>query len=160
MVEQESRALRIIHAFGYLKKLYEAMLIVPESTFCTSTCSIPVPWHETEASVNEVDTSATANLRSHIPSPPTFKFIKRKITVSQTILQIILSTIYHYLTSSLYTLRASTRFVMSATPAAPPPVSPLARYRLLSPSAAVKVSPLCLGTMNFGTAWSVAMFWR
>lgn len=29
-------------------------------------------------------------------------------------------------------------------------VSPLARYRQLSPSAAVFVSPLCLGTMNFG----------
>lgn len=36
---------------------------------------------------------------------------------------------------------------------APPPKSPLGHYRLLSPSAAVRVSPLCLGTMNFGNAW-------
>ncbi|KAF7551358.1 hypothetical protein G7Z17_g5059 [Cylindrodendrum hubeiense] len=39
-----------------------------------------------------------------------------------------------------------------ALPFAPPPKGPLARYRLLSPSAAVRVSPLCLGTMNFGDA--------
>ncbi|GAA6015936.1 hypothetical protein JCM10207_006812 [Rhodosporidiobolus poonsookiae] len=32
--------------------------------------------------------------------------------------------------------------------------SPLARHRLLSPNAAVRVSPLCLGTMTFGTAHS------
>lgn len=36
---------------------------------------------------------------------------------------------------------------------APPPKSPLARYRILSPSASVRVSPLCLGAMNFGLAW-------
>ncbi|CAH0048608.1 unnamed protein product [Clonostachys solani] len=46
---------------------------------------------------------------------------------------------------------------MSATPLAPPPVSPLARYRLLSPNAAVKVSPLCLSTMSFGNAWKDQM---
>ncbi|KAL4796691.1 sterigmatocystin biosynthesis dehydrogenase stcV [Aspergillus venezuelensis] len=34
----------------------------------------------------------------------------------------------------------------------PPPDSLLARHRQLSPSAAVKVSPLCLGAMTFGTA--------
>ncbi|KAM5348020.1 hypothetical protein ACJ41O_007844 [Fusarium nematophilum] len=38
-------------------------------------------------------------------------------------------------------------------PLAPAPKSPLARYRLLSPTAAVRVSPLCLGAMNFGNAW-------
>lgn len=38
-------------------------------------------------------------------------------------------------------------------PAAPPPKSLLARYRMLSPTAAVRVSPLCLGAMNFGNAW-------
>ncbi|KAI1481886.1 norsolorinic acid reductase [Daldinia eschscholtzii] len=37
---------------------------------------------------------------------------------------------------------------------APPPKSPLARYRILSPTASVRVSPLCLGAMNFGVAWS------
>ncbi|KAF4986030.1 hypothetical protein FDECE_16168 [Fusarium decemcellulare] len=40
-----------------------------------------------------------------------------------------------------------------ALPLAPPARSPLARYRLLSPTAAVRVSPLCLGAMNFGNAW-------
>jgi hypothetical protein len=40
---------------------------------------------------------------------------------------------------------------------APDPVSPLARYRLLSPNAAVRVSPLCLGAMNLGTAWAKMM---
>ncbi|KPM38870.1 Norsolorinic acid reductase A [Neonectria ditissima] len=37
-------------------------------------------------------------------------------------------------------------------PFAPPPKSALGRYRLLSPTAAVRVSPLCLGSMNFGDA--------
>ncbi|KAI5463802.1 NADP-dependent oxidoreductase domain-containing protein [Mariannaea sp. PMI_226] len=40
-----------------------------------------------------------------------------------------------------------------ALPLAPNPKSPLARHRLLAPSAAVSVSPLCLGAMNFGEAW-------
>ncbi|KAL6902682.1 Norsolorinic acid reductase [Trichoderma evansii] len=35
----------------------------------------------------------------------------------------------------------------------PAPKSPLNRYRLLSPTASVRVSPLCLGAMNFGSAW-------
>lgn len=34
------------------------------------------------------------------------------------------------------------------------PVSLLGRHRILSPTAGVKVSPLCLGAMNFGDAWS------
>ncbi|KJK80453.1 Norsolorinic acid reductase [Metarhizium anisopliae BRIP 53293] len=34
------------------------------------------------------------------------------------------------------------------------PKSPLSRYRLLSPTASVRVSPLCLGSMNFGDAWA------
>ncbi|PNP51599.1 hypothetical protein THARTR1_07855 [Trichoderma harzianum] len=42
---------------------------------------------------------------------------------------------------------------MSYFPAPPPPVSPLNRYRLLSPNASVRVSPLCLGSMNFGSNW-------
>lgn len=42
---------------------------------------------------------------------------------------------------------------MSALPMAPEPQSALGRYRLLSPTAAVRVSPLCLGAMNFGDAW-------
>lgn len=36
----------------------------------------------------------------------------------------------------------------------PPPKGPLERYRLLSPNASLRVSPLCLGAMNFGNAWS------
>lgn len=40
---------------------------------------------------------------------------------------------------------------------APPPKSPLGRYRLLSPTAGVRVSPLCLGAMNFGDAWKEYM---
>ena len=35
----------------------------------------------------------------------------------------------------------------------PDPKGPLNRYRILSPNAAVRVSPLCLGAMNLGTAW-------
>lgn len=38
-------------------------------------------------------------------------------------------------------------------PKPPPPVSRLGRHRILSPTAGVKVSPLCLGAMNFGDAW-------
>jgi aryl-alcohol dehydrogenase-like predicted oxidoreductase len=36
---------------------------------------------------------------------------------------------------------------------APPPPTPLGKYRLLSPTAAVRVSPLCLGAMSLGDAW-------
>ncbi|KAI0301756.1 NADP-dependent oxidoreductase domain-containing protein [Multifurca ochricompacta] len=35
----------------------------------------------------------------------------------------------------------------------PPPPSKLARYRILSPLAGVRVSPLCLGGMNIGDKW-------
>lgn len=42
--------------------------------------------------------------------------------------------------------------------APPQPKSVLGRYRLLAPSAAIKVSPLALGTMNFGDAWYVIIF--
>ncbi|KAI9749882.1 MAG: hypothetical protein M4579_006702 [Chaenotheca gracillima] len=40
-----------------------------------------------------------------------------------------------------------------AFPSPPPPKSKLGVYRPLAPTAALKVSPLCLGAMNFGTAW-------
>src|SRR5271167_1534013 len=39
----------------------------------------------------------------------------------------------------------------------PEPKSPLNRYRILSPNAAVRVSPLCFGGMNLGTAWKEFM---
>lgn len=39
----------------------------------------------------------------------------------------------------------------------PPPKSPLAYYRLLSPTAAVRVSPFCLGGMSFGDKWKDTM---
>jgi aryl-alcohol dehydrogenase-like predicted oxidoreductase len=38
-------------------------------------------------------------------------------------------------------------------PFAPKPKSLLGYHRQLAPSAAVRVSPLCLGGMSFGTAW-------
>ncbi|TLD26696.1 hypothetical protein PspLS_04956 [Pyricularia sp. CBS 133598] len=44
-----------------------------------------------------------------------------------------------------------------ALPMAPPAKSPLGRYRLLSPTAGVRVSPLCLGAMNFGNGWKEHM---
>eukprot|EP01114_Cavostelium_apophysatum_P019248 TRINITY_DN614_c0_g1_i1.p1 TRINITY_DN614_c0_g1~~TRINITY_DN614_c0_g1_i1.p1 ORF type:complete len:384 (+),score=94.52 TRINITY_DN614_c0_g1_i1:118-1269(+) len=43
---------------------------------------------------------------------------------------------------------------MSAFTPAKEPKSKLGYYRLLSPTASVRVSPLCLGAMNFGTSWS------
>jgi hypothetical protein len=42
---------------------------------------------------------------------------------------------------------------INVLPPAPPAQSPLARYRLLSPTASVRVSPLCLGGMSLGDAW-------
>ncbi|KAK1089605.1 hypothetical protein LTR48_000365 [Friedmanniomyces endolithicus] len=40
---------------------------------------------------------------------------------------------------------------------APLPKTPLGYHRILSPSAGVRVSPLCLGGMNFGDAWQSFM---
>ena len=40
---------------------------------------------------------------------------------------------------------------------APEPATPLGRHRVLSSLAGVKVSPLCLGAMNLGTAWEAFM---
>lgn len=37
------------------------------------------------------------------------------------------------------------------------PKTELARYRLLSPTAAVRVSPICLGAMSLGDQWTGAM---
>jgi hypothetical protein len=48
------------------------------------------------------------------------------------------------------------KFKMTAPPA-PIPKSLLGRHRLLSPTAGVLVSPLCLGAMNFGDAWKEFM---
>ena len=44
---------------------------------------------------------------------------------------------------------------MDLTP--PPPRSLLGRHRILSPTAGVFVSPICLGTMNFGDVWKDLM---
>jgi aryl-alcohol dehydrogenase-like predicted oxidoreductase len=38
-------------------------------------------------------------------------------------------------------------------PNPPTPASLLGRHRILAPTAGVRVSPLCLGAMNFGDAW-------
>lgn len=43
---------------------------------------------------------------------------------------------------------------MEAFRPAPPPKTGLGTYRLLSPSAAVRVSPLCLGGMSLGNQWT------
>ncbi|KAM0754706.1 Aldo/keto reductase [Meredithblackwellia eburnea MCA 4105] len=40
---------------------------------------------------------------------------------------------------------------------APPPKTELGRYRLLSPSCGLRVSPLALGTMSLGQAWARGM---
>ncbi|KAK1760597.1 aryl-alcohol dehydrogenase [Echria macrotheca] len=40
---------------------------------------------------------------------------------------------------------------------APEPATELGRYRVLSPNAGVRVSPLCLGGMSIGDAWSSAL---
>lgn len=37
------------------------------------------------------------------------------------------------------------------------PASLLGRHRILSPTAGARVSPLCLGSMNFGEAWKHAL---
>ncbi|KAF4539026.1 Norsolorinic acid reductase [Lasiodiplodia theobromae] len=46
---------------------------------------------------------------------------------------------------------------MPPFPGAPTPKTALGYHRILSPSAGVRVSPLCLGAMNFGTAWEKMM---
>ncbi|KAK4124487.1 Aldo/keto reductase [Parathielavia appendiculata] len=43
--------------------------------------------------------------------------------------------------------------MLNLLPLAPPAQGPLARYRLLSPTASIRVSPLCLGGMSLGDAW-------
>lgn len=43
--------------------------------------------------------------------------------------------------------------IMSLFPLAAKPKSLLGYHRILSPTAGVRVSPLCLGAMNFGDAW-------
>ena len=44
-----------------------------------------------------------------------------------------------------------------AFPTPPAPKSALGYHRVLSPTAGVRVSPLCLGAMNFGDAWKSFM---
>jgi aryl-alcohol dehydrogenase-like predicted oxidoreductase len=44
-----------------------------------------------------------------------------------------------------------------AFPSSPPPRSILDRHRQLAPTASVRVSPLCLGAMGFGEAWTGRM---
>ena len=42
---------------------------------------------------------------------------------------------------------------MSFFESPPKPVSPLGYHRILSPTAAVKVSPICLGGISIGSSW-------
>ncbi|PYH89483.1 aryl-alcohol dehydrogenase [Aspergillus ellipticus CBS 707.79] len=46
---------------------------------------------------------------------------------------------------------------MDAFLPAPPPATPLGRYRILSSTAGIRVSPLQLGAMSIGSAWSGAL---
>lgn len=46
---------------------------------------------------------------------------------------------------------------MSFWAPAPPPPTKLGRYRILSPNAGVRVSPLQLGAMSIGEKWSDMM---
>ncbi|KAI0537913.1 aryl-alcohol dehydrogenase [Xylaria digitata] len=46
---------------------------------------------------------------------------------------------------------------MSFFVGAPPPPTELGRYRILSPTAGIRVSPLALGAMSIGSAWSSFM---
>lgn len=46
---------------------------------------------------------------------------------------------------------------MSLFGTAPKPKSLLGYHRVLAPTAGIKVSPLCLGAMNFGTGWKEFM---
>lgn len=43
---------------------------------------------------------------------------------------------------------------MSIFGPAPAPQTPLAHHRILSPTASVKVSPICLGGISIGSSWS------
>lgn len=45
---------------------------------------------------------------------------------------------------------------MSTNPPPPPPQTPLARYRVLSPRAGIRVSPLVLGGASIGDRWAAA----
>lgn len=64
----------------------------------------------------------------------------------------------HILLKLVWTISTAKMSKMSSVfPAPEPPKSHLGHYRLLAPSASVRVSPLCLGTMNFGDAWTDAM---
>jgi aryl-alcohol dehydrogenase-like predicted oxidoreductase len=40
---------------------------------------------------------------------------------------------------------------------APEPDSEMRKYRLLSPNAGVRVSPICLGAMSMGDQWTTFM---
>lgn len=44
-----------------------------------------------------------------------------------------------------------------AVPPAPQPPTLLGYHRILSPLAGIRVSPLCLGTMHFGSAWAALL---
>jgi len=63
----------------------------------------------------------------------------------------------HKLRRYLKPLSNSRILIKMAFAPPPPPKNGLGYYRILSPTAAVRVSPLCLGAMNFGEAWCVSM---
>lgn len=44
--------------------------------------------------------------------------------------------------------------ILDLFPVGPEPNTELGRYRILSPKAGVRVSPLCLGAMSLGDQWA------
>lgn len=65
------------------------------------------------------------------------------------------TTIYHISQSSYEHFATQSSFAMSDTkPSAPVPPTELGRYRILSSTAGIRVSPLQLGAMSIGDAWS------
>lgn len=64
---------------------------------------------------------------------------------------------HHHISSTLLYFN---QLILDQLTMFPPPAAPkslIHRHRQLAPSAAVKVSPICLGSMNFGDAWKSAM---
>lgn len=58
-----------------------------------------------------------------------------------------------YKTISIEKSSKKVSVTMSFFKPAPKPASLLGYHRVLAPAAGVKVSPICLGAMNFGNQW-------
>lgn len=73
-------------------------------------------------------------------------------------MHLLILSLYAYLTYIyqllLHLVTRTTHFTMSFFAAAPEPPTELGRYRPLSSTAGVRCSPLQLGAMSIGDAWS------